>query len=873
MIPLSLSISGFLSYRDPVEIDFTQFELACIAGANGAGKSSILDAITWALFGQARKRDDSVINMQSESAEVELIFAYEKNHYRVTRTNPRSKSTLLEFHIAQVAKNGEHYSDPIVPPTLNPQPSTYNWKPLTERTTRATQARIEETLRLDYETFVNAAFFLQGKADQFTQQRPGDRKRILASILGLEIWEAYRQRTVHRRKEVDGEITALDGRIAEINTELAEEDTRRTRLAELETELALLGEQRTTQEKNLETIKQSAAALDENHKLVDQLNRQLETDQKRQAKLETRLIERENEQEAHAAILARSEEIESAYQEWQANRVDLLRWDETAAQFREHEKRRNEPRLEIEAERARLEQERNTLQEQQLAVNGQQSTVPDLLSSISNLQSLISNLEASIEARKALEDELTSAQEALANARAENPRLKTEMDELKARIDQLTDAEGAACPVCGQPLNTEERENLIEELNLIGTTMGDKYRANRQLLKESQTKVAGIQTQITNLSDLDDDLLAHKNQLNKFNAQLGQIESELEQWESSGQARLVDLGDHLKDNSFAPEAHAILAEIDAELKAIGYDAAEHDRVRQAELKGRATEDNYRTIERAKSVLEPLEREIETLTTELTTLNQELDNQLAAHAGAAAQLAALESQAPDLNQAQRALLDIIEQENQQRKFVGRAEANVLVLADLKKRRQGFETEREDLARQASQFQQLEKAFGKDGVPALLIEQALPQIEAKANEILERLSSGNMSIRFITQREYKDKKRADLRETLDIQISDSAGVRDYEMFSGGEAFRVNFAVRLALSEVLAQRAGARLQTLVIDEGFGSQDEVGRQRLIEAINTVKSDFAKILVITHIESLKDAFPTRIEVTKTPQGSLVTIV
>ena len=76
---------------------------------------------------------------------------------------------------------------------------------------------------------------------------------------------------------------------------------------------------------------------------------------------------------------------------------------------------------------------------------------------------------------------------------------------------------------------------------------------------------------------------------------------------------------------------------------------------------------------------------------------------------------------------------------------------------------------------------------------------------------------MSIRFITQKEYKDSSRDDLRETLEIQISDTAGMRDYEMYSGGEAFRINFAIRLALSEILAQRAGARLQTLVVDEGF--------------------------------------------------------
>jgi exonuclease SbcC len=132
---------------------------------------------------------------------------------------------------------------------------------------------------------------------------------------------------------------------------------------------------------------------------------------------------------------------------------------------------------------------------------------------------------------------------------------------------------------------------------------------------------------------------------------------------------------------------------------------------------------------------------------------------------------------------------------------------------------------------------------------------------------------MSIRFVTQAEYKDKKRDGMRETLDIQISDSAGTRDYEMYSGGEAFRVNFAVRLALSEILSQRKGARLQTLVIDEGFGSQDVQGRLRLIEAINLVKGDFEKILVITHLDELKDAFPTRIEVEKTDRGSAVRVI
>jgi exonuclease SbcC len=109
-------------------------------------------------------------------------------------------------------------------------------------------------------------------------------------------------------------------------------------------------------------------------------------------------------------------------------------------------------------------------------------------------------------------------------------------------------------------------------------------------------------------------------------------------------------------------------------------------------------------------------------------------------------------------------------------------------------------------------------------------------------------------------------------LDISIVDSAGERPYENFSGGEQFRVNFAIRLALSKILARRSGARLQTLVIDEGFGSQDANGRQRLVEAINTIQDDFERILVITHIDELQDAFPTRIEVQKGVEGSTIRV-
>jgi exonuclease SbcC len=128
-------------------------------------------------------------------------------------------------------------------------------------------------------------------------------------------------------------------------------------------------------------------------------------------------------------------------------------------------------------------------------------------------------------------------------------------------------------------------------------------------------------------------------------------------------------------------------------------------------------------------------------------------------------------------------------------------------------------------------------------AMIIESAIPEVETEANRLLSRMTEGRMSLRLETQRE---KVTGGVAETLDIVISDELGARPYEMYSGGESFRANLALRIAISKLLARRAGAQLQTLVIDEGFGSQDAQGRSLVIEAINSIQHDFERIIVVT---------------------------
>ena len=852
MIPINLRISGFLSYLDPVELDFSVIEVACISGHNGAGKSSLLDAITWSLFGEARGKSNDVINLHPEvkAAEVIFIFKHEENTYRVQRTLPRNKSTLLEFQV----RTGD------------------TWRVLTEKTTRDTQARIEQILRLDYDTFVNASFFLQGKADQFTQQNAGKRKDVLSNILGLEVWEQYKNRTAERRKLIERDVDEIEGRVREIDAELGEEETRKLRLGKLESLLKQLTATRAAQEAILDNIRKNAALLDEQRKLIDALSDGLERAQTGLSTLESRLTAKEADRDSYANLVNRAREIETTYKAWQKSRKELEEWDKIASKFHDHNKQRAPLLEQIAAEKARLEEERRSLLIEEEAVNDQSTTIETLKAEIEKVQIRLEEAETRISERTALENERNAGRERQVALRVENDALRVDMNQLKGRIETLKSAEGASCPLCGQELSEQHRQSTLQQLEEEGKQKGDLYRANQKETADLATQVSNDEAQIAKLASAENERVKYASEISQHSERLGILESFAREWDATNKKRLKDVSKFLEGGKYAVDEQKQLARLDKELARLGYDASAHDETREKESELRSVNEEYSNLKAASEVSKQIEGEISSLRSEIENRTSEIENLEMQYQIAKGNLESAEAEAPNLDAAERELFRLREEENKARSELGGAQQRVDVLSTQRTRKARFESEREELLKRIAQHKTLERAFGKDGVPALLIEQALPQLEAKANDILDRLSEGQMSIEFVTQEAYKDDKRKDLKETLEIKIKDGAGTRDYEMYSGGEAFRVNFAVRLALSEILAQRKGSRLQTLVIDEGFGSQDTRGRQRLIEAINLVKNDFAKILVITHLDELKDAFPNRIEVEKTERGSTVRV-
>ena len=402
--------------------------------------------------------------------------------------------------------------------------------------------------------------------------------------------------------------------------------------------------------------------------------------------------------------------------------------------------------------------------------------------------------------------------------------------------------------------------------------MGDRFRSNSDelnALKQEKAvldqKTADIQTAEFKWLELSRTLAPIAADLKKFE------ESEPHRTELTG--RLNEIETLLTNQTYAEDEKRDLAALQSEMIKLAYDENAHDACRDHEAALSPVESKWQQVQNARAQLQPIQREISELELRVQNGNKDLGQLEQDVNREKAELDALGEIQPDLQIAKKEYDQVQAETNRIRSDKGAAEQRVSVLVSLKAQRKEVLAEREAANYRISQLKYLEKAFSKNGIPAVLIDQALPEIEEHANMILGKLTDERMSVRFSTQEDYKDKSRETKKETLAIYISDETGTREYEMFSGGEAFRVNFAIRLALSHILTRRAGARLQMLVIDEGFGSQDAEGRQRLVESITAVQNDFEMILVITHLDELKDVFPSRIEVEKTAGGSQVHVI
>ena len=1003
MIPLTLSLRNFLSYGEGVPpLDFTQFRIACLTGDNGHGKSALLDGITYALWGEARKHqgerkaDEGLCRIGASEMRVEFDFSLDDDHYRVIRSWRRTKRGIpnLELQIS----DGDLFR------TLSEGQGVVR-----------TQGRINQLLAMDYDTFVNSAFIVQGRADEFTQKNARQRKEILGQILGLGRYDQLQSMArVHYQKHNQQSISHRS-RLAELDAELAGRDTYETELrtanerlqtlngtlAGLEKTQSKLDEQRLQQAQVRQQLAEIAREKERSSERAQQVGKELEylRDQQRKDReildaadaiekdfathnaLRTQVGRLEQKVQARGQLNTRHSElqesigrarrdVEKRQEKWAAILVErqrqldelktLLEQEQTIvvryAQFKatnEQDQALEQGRIRHEAllhERSQLEhaislEEQNRKHQLQTLTSDLEKLrraireAGDLERNNLRLKTRLVELEDKVAKRDGLKEEGSTLNTQIAERRqqlrAEEEGLANERQQAAGHLD----SDAAQCPLCGSSLDEEHRARVENEL-------AQREEKHKEQITELQKNIADLEEQVHKMRE-------HYQALEEETAPLQQLHRDL----AEGAARQKQLQEHsVEEESLAAQVATIervldegtytlaererLLKLAGEMAQLGYSAQEHSAQREklAELRPVETEHTRlqdardqadrlareqieaqekrdlaasylaesRYAQEEQEQLRDIDRQIATLgydETEHRQLRLQLDDlldsvtkferlqnaqrrrdsineSLARYEGEATtlaqQLRETEQSEQELSKRDSELVDIDKklEENQSQLERLRKERDELLQqqgalktlcargVEWARERDKLREELKDVQQQIWIYQRLDEAFGKDGIQALIIENAVPQIEKEANAILSQLTDNRIQISFESLR---DLKKGGTRETLDVKISDEIGERSYHLYSGGEAFRTDFALRIALSKVMAMRSGTRLRTLFIDEGFGTQDQQGLEQLVEAIQIISRNFDKVLVVTHLEQLKAAFPVQIEVTKHP--------
>ena len=855
MIPLRLNLSNFLSYGQMAEpLDLSSVHLACLSGANGNGKSALLDAITWALWGKARGCEgghdqERLIRDGAEAMSVEFVFELEDQTYRVVRSRSRTGKGDVGFHV---------------------QAAGGSWTDLAGEGKQDTQRRIIERLRMEYETFVTSAFILQGRADTFTRLEPKDRKDVLGKILGLEIYERLAERAREMKKAAQADADAHARTLERLEHDLETRADLERRKGEAAQALERAEAERSSGASAVASLRERVTELRaveagarETEKRKDEAERALTHETAEIKRLSRRAEELgaaakiDDDTRAAAAARSKLERDEARLEDARS------RHDELTAEVASLEARLGEEGSRLDSDRVSHERTAARLDEELAAET-------DARHLLERARAEIAGLDGAAATREGLLGRRAEIRERQGALDAEQQARETERAETEEKLS-LLDATGAGCPLCGQNLTPAHRKQVKTSFNARLRELAAGEKAAAKEIKQLTAELSRVDGEGAALKEAIDRRETIASQAAALGQQLERLAAARLEFDA---ARLAakEIAGRLKAQDFAGPEREKLARVREELERVGFDATAYRDLKKILEEARRAERAIAGAREAEAALEGCKREAEATAERHRRYTERKAAAEADLASMGERLVALPSLLEEMAAAEQAGASAQRSVDEAGRALA-ATTHALEVLD----REAVAAAEARAARAAAKglaglYDKLTKAFGRDGIPARIIGNAIPELRIEANQLLNILTDGQLSISIDPVRETKSRG---MKETLEVTVIDAiGGKRAYEMYSGGERLRIDFALRVALSRLLANRAGARLETLVVDEGFGSQDSEGRMRLLEAVMRIRSEFRTVLVITHIEELKDHFPVRIEVKKDPvSGSVVAVV
>ncbi len=782
MIIRSLKLQNYRKYKEA----FIEFPdgLFGIVGNNGAGKTTIIEAITWCIYGAvASKTGQELIKREqadsNSDCRVELEFLLGSDSYRAIR---ELRGVRQSAYAAVYVNNSSH-------------PEVEGIHPVTRF--------LSNRIGMDYISFSTSIFAKQKELDALSDLKPAERKKIVLRLLRIDRIDVAINKMKQDKKESDARIEAIRGTLLNID--------------KLNSTLDELKKQKVS---DADALNSEGAAVKEAKRVLEEIKKVKDT-------LEVKHSRYQN--------LMNQMKVQNASKTLNAKNLNSREEELKGLEDAKGELSEIKPKLKPFPSIKRNKEKLDGLREKYLARQGLRKQLSEIEERISGLKDERKDIVLKIRKAKKLDSQLKKVEKAMGKYQKQSSDLDKQIAGKKAsiqeykkqRVELSSQSEeikklgpNSKCPICNKIIG-KDFPDIVEHFRKEIAKIGNKIKARLGLIDK-------LSKQHDKVNKLFESTKSEKERIGNLLKQRARDEQKKEGLERQIQSEIQ------RQQNISNEI--------SKIGVVKYNEVTHSEVKR--LFDELSQVEKRRIALAEQVSRTpsVKKSIRTLKSSLVTIAKKMSK-------ITNSIAALRFKEEEYEKAKRDYTAADRHFHNKRENLIKAKgklasatkeiANTIKqIAEEKRKRKQIEKEQ----RKIEILNSLEKIFGDFRIE--LISRIRPLLSLRSSELFRKLTDSKYpNITF--------------DEDYDILIEDSGNQFPLERFSGGEEDLASLCLRIAVSQVIEERSGASgINFIALDEIFGSQDEARRNNILKALSELTSQFRQIIVITHVEDIRDTLP-----------------
>ena len=883
MIIKSLVMKNFKSHWD-TKIEFNT-GISIIMGGNGAGKSSILEAVSFALFKQhSGKKIEQLITIGNDGHKkmvVQLEFSSNGRTYRVLRERSRhsskAKIEILEGDLFQPLSSGD--------------------KQVTEE--------VQGLLEMDGDLFLNAVYVRQGEIANLVDKTPSEKKQVIGKLLGIESLEKAWKNMLplmnqyeKQKEKLDGKIEALSGLNNEITSKKADKTFISQRINEISFKIEKIVDELEILSKKINSLDEDKSAYEKAVNGIESKKQLLEGLKDEKKHLNTQIVEIENKENEIITIEPKLSKLEvlkklkDSLDNLKALKTNKKHINDVLEKIKEYNtildgnkkfyvdySKLSDEILDLDTKRTVFEGSRalmkrnmkskeETLKKMNISHDKLVKIINEYNESLGTGFSLVEELETYLKSVKPdisnkidiLTANINDLEKELSNLNLQNKELKKPIGELENVKDK--------CPVCKSSIDSYKRDELIEDYVSQIKLNEKRIIQLKSDLESTRSKKSTLDTKLAKIQSINIELLREQlNNLENGQKELITVKSDIKDLENRVSS-LNQIDEKL--NKKRELIKEIKPKYEEYLVAEGLIKSLEDPEELAMELDKVQDDEDELKEQISSLIEVTGGSVENLDGEIKYLDK-LSDRYQQLSGAVHQKTNLINRMKEINEGIKELNEQLEKlENdvneiaydeklhinlqkeleiknhqfsdlngKKKELIGTESGLDIYIGELETKLDFYHKYQEEIKKLKDFLKLLNhirNIYGKDGVQKDLRNISRPLIEQNTREFFEKFNF-----------EYSDIK---LDEDYDVTVYGPAGENNLDMISGGEKIAVALALRLGITQTLS---GGNLELIMLDEPTIHLDAYRRQELIDLLKRM-SIIPQMIIVTHDPDLEEA-------------------